>query len=232
METITLDKLAKGCAAFWKNESRDAMYRIAEKLVEEGWNKPAEVADGLGVVLLTWNNAAYRYGSFDFYELERFLKKNRGVLSAYRRRHIESFEPDADAGPVKALFDEALDALAYTEARRKTPVGAAKALHVLAPSFFPLWDQNIAKGCGCNWYGPDRAAAKYLAFMEQARATIARLEAQFSDGRKPDALPAARSLEASLSKKAGRSKTMLKFLDEYLYVIHTKPSWLKAGAAP
>jgi hypothetical protein len=28
MKAITLDELAKGFAAFWKNESRDAMYKM------------------------------------------------------------------------------------------------------------------------------------------------------------------------------------------------------------
>lgn len=230
MKTVTLDELERGCAAFWKNESRDAMYRIAEKLVEEGWNNPAAVADGLGVVLLTWNNAAFRYGSFDFDKLERFLKKNKTTLTAFRKRNIDSFEPGADADTVKALFREALDALAFADAKRKTPVGAAKALHILAPSFFPLWDQEIAKGCGFNWYRPDRAAAKYVAFMEDAKNAISALERQFADGSRPAGLPAARSLAESLSKRAKRPKTMLKFLDEYLYVTHTKPSWLKTKA--
>ena len=81
MKAITLVELERGCAAFWKDESRDAMYRIACKLVKEGWGNPADVADGLGVVLLTWNEAAYRYGSFDFHELEGFVRRNQAVLN-------------------------------------------------------------------------------------------------------------------------------------------------------
>jgi hypothetical protein len=88
--TITLGRLATRCAAFWKNESRDAMYRIASKLVEGGWNKPAEVADGLGVVLLTCNNAAFRYGSFEFEALEDFLRTNKAGLDTFRKRHCDT----------------------------------------------------------------------------------------------------------------------------------------------
>lgn len=224
---ITLGELEKGCASFSENESRDAMYKIACKLVTEGWNKPADVADGLGVVLLTWNQAAYRYGSFDFDELEDFLKKNEVVLNSFRKRNIRSFRPNTDEVAVKTLFEGALDALAFTEARRKTPVGAAKALHILAPSFFPLWDQEIAKECGYYWYSSERASAKYVAFMGYAQATIAALEEQFDGGGRPSGLPPARSLAASLSKRAGRSKTMLKFLDEYLYSKYTQ-GWIKS----
>jgi hypothetical protein len=201
------------------------MYRIACKLVKEGWGDPAEVADGLGVVLLTWNQAAYRYGSFDFDELERFVKSNQALLDTFRRRRIKSFNPETETDTVRSLFDEALDALANTKKKKKTPVGAAKALHVLAPDFFPLWDLKIAKGCHCSWYGAGRAAAKYIAFMEYAQATVASLEVQFADGRRPVSLPPARSLAASLSKNAGCRKTMLKFLDEYLYATYTKKDW-------
>jgi hypothetical protein len=35
------------------------------------------------------------------------------------------------------------------------PVGAAKALHVLPPTFFPLWDQAIACGYGVGTEDPD-----------------------------------------------------------------------------
>lgn len=120
------------------------------------------------------------------------------------------------------LFEGTLDALAYTEAKRKTPIIAAKSLHILAPSFFPLWDQEIAKGCGFSWYRPERDAAKYVAFMGYTQTAIASLERQFTDGGRPSGLPTARSLAPSLSKRAGRPKTMLKFLDEYLYAKHTK----------
>ena len=44
MKQLTLDELKKGCAAYWKNEPRDAMYRIAIQLVEAGWGNPATVA--------------------------------------------------------------------------------------------------------------------------------------------------------------------------------------------
>jgi hypothetical protein len=225
MKTITLDELERGCAAFRTREARDAMYGVACKLVDECWNSPADVADGLGVVLLTWNQAAYRYGSFDFDSLEQFFVRNKSLLKAFRDRQIDTFSLADDADTITALFDEALDALAYTEGKRKTPVGVAKALHILAPSFFPLWDVEIAKGCGCTWYRPERAAAKYLAFMEFAQAAIASLEAQFANGGICSAVSDAPNLASALSACAGRPRTMLKLLDEYLFARHTK-GWI------
>ena len=225
VSSVTLAKLENGCAAFWRNEPRDAMYVIATRLVKEDWVKPSAVAEGLGVVLLTWNQAAYRYGSFDFHALEDLLKRNQAALDSYRRRKIASFNSEKEENAIRALFDEMLDALAYTESKRKTPVGAAKALHLLAPSFFPLWDKEIAKGCGCNWYAHAGSAANYVAFMDYTRDATALLERQFASTQAPTSLPKARNLASSLSKRAGRSKTMLKLFDEYLCAKHTK-GWI------
>jgi len=43
-------------------------------------------------------------------------------------------------------------------------VAVGKALHLLAPRFFPLWDDRISKGYGC-YYGFGRAPdAQYFRF--------------------------------------------------------------------
>ncbi len=46
---------------------------------------------------------------------------------------------------------------------KKSPVANAKALHLLAPDFFPLWDQNIAIHYKCKYY--NLSDTKYLQFM-------------------------------------------------------------------
>ena len=54
---ISLRAFTKGCEAYWKYEPRDAMYRIAARLVKDSWGNAGDTADGLGVILLTWNQA-------------------------------------------------------------------------------------------------------------------------------------------------------------------------------
>jgi hypothetical protein len=44
------------------------------------------------------------------------------------------------------------------------PVGAAKALHLLAPAFFPLWDRRIAKAYGVALDGPGTKTDHYWHF--------------------------------------------------------------------
>ena len=41
------------------------------------WGKPKEIAEGLGLLLLIWNQAFYRYCRFDFNKLEKFLLKDK-----------------------------------------------------------------------------------------------------------------------------------------------------------
>ena len=219
---ISLAELTQGCQVYWKREPRDAMYRIAIQLVEMGWGNPADIADGLGVILLTWNQAAYRFGSFDFAELEEFLRRNQKVLASFRNRKIETFRAESDAVAVESLFFKALDALAYAKDKRKTPVGVAKALHTLAPSFFPIWDQKIAKGSRCNWSAFEQSPEKYIAFMKYTQTAVVSIEAQYAKNPADTGLPSAPSLAASLSQLAGRPKTVLKFLDEYFYAKYTR----------
>jgi hypothetical protein len=88
-EEITQTCFRKGYKEFRKNEKRDAMYKVATFLVELFWGDCHKMSDGLGVLLLTWNQGFYRFnGSFDFFELERCLKKNWQKIVLFRTRKI------------------------------------------------------------------------------------------------------------------------------------------------
>jgi hypothetical protein len=87
-----------------------------------------------------------------------------------------------------------------TVSPRRSPVGVAKALHLLAPSFFPLWDAAIAKAYGFS-YG-SKPAQRYVAFMRASKLTVASLW---------------RTIEPLLD-----DKTPLKVLDEYNFAKVTK----------
>lgn len=70
--------------AFQAHEKRDAMYKTATRLIDSSWGNTTEMVDGLGVLLLTWNQAFYRYGSFDFEILEKCIAQNLDSLTSYR----------------------------------------------------------------------------------------------------------------------------------------------------
>jgi len=191
----------RGYRAFQAREPRDAMYKTATFLVEHFWGRPQEMADGMGVLLLTWNQAFYRYGSFEFARLEETLQANIATIEGLRTRNILSLV-DADESTVSQLFLSFLDALQIANGKnkgRKSPVAAAKALHLLAPDFLPLWDDKIARAYGC--YYNHRPEQKYVVFSRQMQILARQLQ---------EYVP------------SGCNRTFLKLIDEYNYAKYTK----------
>jgi hypothetical protein len=197
------DEFAQGCQQYEAHEKRDAMYKVATFLVSHFWGAPADMADGLDVLLLTWNHAFNRYGLFDFDELEQSIANNMHGLDALRHRDILSLS-DADKEVVEDLFLVFLQALQIHEGKaggRKSPVGASKALHLLAPGFFPLWDARIADAHGCSYHGDP--VGKYIQFC--------RITQQIADVVQ-DYVPL-------------KGKTLVKLIDEYNYSKYTQ-EWI------
>ena len=103
---------------------------------------------------------------------------------------------------IRQIFNEFLEALAIDSGKLrgiKSPVAAAKALHLLAPQFFPLWDYKIAKHSGC--YYNDNLSGKCVLFCRTIQTIANRL------------------------KNCGvhsREKTLIKLIDEYNYSEYTQ----------
>ena len=275
------EEFIKGIEEFEKHEKRDAMYKVATFLVHHFWGNPSDMADGLGVLLLTWNQAFYRYGSFDFDKLEKCIENNLEKLEKFRNRDITTFS-ELDESDIKSIFSKFLDALQidtikfsdsnkkkftienlkelldkwnikfsgndtksiyksiksdekvkdaieFIETSRKnyiqitisrleenqieklkeynlimkSPVAVAKALHLLAPNFFPLWDDQIAKAYRC--YYDNEPAKEYIKFMKIIKEMSEKVK-EYVDPSKC-------------------SKTLLKLIDEYNYSKYTK-NWI------
>ena len=112
------EEFLKGIAEFRKYEKRDAMYKVATFLISYFWGKPSDMADGLGVLLLTWNQAFYRYGIFDFELLEDFLATYFNRLEEFRERDILSLTKE-DEDIAKNLFKNLMDALQISSGKSK-----------------------------------------------------------------------------------------------------------------
>lgn len=193
----------EGISEFCKHEKRNAMYKVATRLVKDYWGKWDEVADGLCVLLLTWNQALYRYGIFDFDKLEQFLKKWQNEINRFRERTIDTLNKD-DEDKIKTFFNELLIALTSEgkdNKMRKSPVAVAKALHILAPNFFPLWDNVIANAYGCHWRISNEASEKYIDFCWKSKFLVEYIKGQ------------------DISKD--ENKSYLKLIDEYNYAKFT-----------
>ncbi|WP_214041461.1 hypothetical protein [Methanoculleus sp.] len=194
VDSPACSEFMKGCELYLENEKRNPMYKVANFWISNFWGKPTEMADGLGVLLLTWNQAFYRYSSFDFNELEKCIEENFPSIQSFRSRDIFSLSSE-DETQISALFNRFLHALA-TE-RGSSPVAVAKGLHLLSPNFFPLWDKRIATAYGYN-YAVD-PAKKYFHFcLEMQKLALLLRECQKDD-----------------------EKSLLKRIDEYNYTKYT-----------
>ena len=203
MDIPNQEEFFKGIKQYEEHEKRDAMYKVATFLISHFWGKTSDMADALGVLLLTWNQAFYRYGSIDFDKLEKCITKNLSKLESYRQRNISSLS-DSDKEDIRVLFNEFLDALQIDSGKkgiRKSPVSVSKALHILAPDFFPLWDDKIAKAYSC-YYNQD-PEEQYLRFCEISKSMSEKIK------------------HYPISSR----KTILKLIDQYNYSKYTK-KWI------
>jgi hypothetical protein len=82
------------------------------------------------------------------------------------------------------------------------PVGAAKALHLLAPRFFPLWDRAIARAFGFRLGKVGSNGPRYWSFMLDVKRQCLKLNDQFAE-----------------------CPNVLKWIDEYNYCMYTK-GWI------
>ena len=202
----TKEEFIKGIEEFEKHENRDAMYKVATFLISHFWSKASDMADGLGVLLLTWNQAFYRYGNFDFDKLEECIKNNLEKLKKFKSRDITTLSK-SDEPDMKSIFTEFMKSLQIASGNmegRKSPVAVAKALHLLAPNFFPLWDVRIAKVYGC--YYNNYPAEKYIRFMKLMKEFVEKVRGY-----------------VVLSNY--QNKTLLKLIDEFNYSKYTK-GWI------
>jgi len=161
LEFPTEQQFAAGVHAFEANEPRADVYFHARTLISDGWGDPPAMATGVKALLDVWHRAFYRFGNFDIGLLNDRINTHLEALDRFGNRSIETLATHHDE-KVAELFDAFLDALRGRE--RRSPVAAAKALHLLAPTFFPLWDTQIALAYGSWWWCSEFGSMEYVPF--------------------------------------------------------------------
>ena len=140
---ITPSQLDRARVLYEEVEPRGLAYRGARDIIRRADEKLSDlsVAEAVGMLLLSWNASYYRFrGGFDedhLREIEDLLGDWYADITCYRARPLEELDDD-EGDVIVDLFDDFAAVLG--------PTGAAKALHLLAPRFFPLWDTPIRKG--------------------------------------------------------------------------------------
>jgi len=148
------------------------------------------------VLLQTWNRQYYQFhpaAPEHFDQIDGLLSHHRGWLASVRDRTIDSFST-SDAAALELIFPEFEMVLG--------PVGAAKALHLMAPRLLPLWDRAIAVAYGLELGRTGTNGSRYVRHAGIARDQSARVRGDAAVG-----------------------GNILKALDEYNYCRFTK-GWM------
>lgn len=146
-------ELLDACAKYAQLEQGDTNYEVAYKWVELHWADPVRVAGGIRILEETWNRAFYNRGIFDMQKVIQEIQQHRKLLNQLRLRQIETFG-SADEDQTRQLWRDFFEVLRPKRRPVSPYVATAKALHLLAPSFFMAFDSTIAKNYGCNGEQP------------------------------------------------------------------------------
>jgi hypothetical protein len=189
--------LADARVRYREIEARDLFYRAATDLVRrarDDQSSPLSLGEAVAVLLFTWNSAFYRYHppTVDHVErIEDLLRSTQPALDHWRRAELRPAEILGWPTEILATFTEFETLLG--------PVGAAKALHLLAPGFFPIWDRTIAAAYRCGLGKAGTNAERYARFMSHTAEQCERLRGE-----------------------PGAPADLVKALDEWNYVTYTR----------
>jgi hypothetical protein len=197
---ITPTMLRRAHRIFLLNETLYIFYDLATELIREAWdeNNASDLTVGISVLLQTWNRAFFQRRPFslqDFRRIKSLLTSNWQILQSYRGRSILELTDD-DQNQVTKLFRSFEKFLG--------PVGASKTMHLLAPNFFSLWDNQIAVDYRVRIQPipSNRNSARYFQFMK-----CQQLQAQALGDQTPEGV------------------TVLKAIDEFNYA-HFTQGWM------
>jgi hypothetical protein len=187
--------------AYRTREARGPIYFQALQHITEHWGNAVEMATGIGLLLRSWHNAFYRFGPYDPARLTACLDENMLILGTLRERVINSFAAD-DESQVRRLFSTVTAALkGGKKGTQESTVATAKAMHLLAPGFLPLWDNPIADAYGQF----PMSAHNYISFCGQIKQLASAVEGYVPN---PD------------------DCTILKRVDEFNYAVFTQ-RWVR-----
>jgi hypothetical protein len=124
-------------------EPRAFCYELASNLIDQAkeaekdkWHENIAVIKSIFLLLYTWNFAAKETKKLNFENVGKLIKDAKDDLKFLERYSIENADDDAWKR-VKLIFDKFRSLLGQT--------GASKALSLLNPGLFVMWDTAIRK---------------------------------------------------------------------------------------
>ena len=187
----TADELRHAHELYVEREPIGYVYRVARHMLS---GSEFTAAEAIHLLMRTWNARAKKARPLKVPAVAEVLEATSGELNRFEDRHIVTLG-EAERGVVADLYDAFSEVLGG--------VGAAKALSLLSPRFFPIWDTKIAVAyLGYRWTTRKAPAEHYLTFIDYAieQCTSGVSEAEFGEA-------------------------LLKTLDEWNYAVWTK-GWI------
>jgi len=201
LEIPSCDKLKAGIEVFEKKEDRSKVYFQALSHIRENWGCFSKMAEGIKLLLDSWHRNFYRFGAFNLNLLTEYIAQNFKSIVEFNYRTLLSLSSQ-DEDKIQKLFDHFLNALKAGKSR--SPVAVAKSLHLLAPDFFPLWDNYIAQAYDSLWGDSKFGVFRYIDFCWKTKVIIEEVS------------------ECECMRISFPKRSLLKLIDEYNYSKFTK----------
>ena len=159
---------------FHKYEPRAFCYDLAMNLVNqaknndsENWYIHSKTIEGIILLLFCWNFAAIKTKELTKTKVENLLRANKDKLKALEKYDIMDFSSSL-YNNISKVFKTFKNIFGQT--------GASKALSLLNPKLFVMWDTKIRKGLNkkkiMSRIGNGEKAEHYLKFLEQIKRII------------------------------------------------------------
>jgi len=200
----TAGQLKAGIEAFYEKEHRSQAYFKALSHINGNWRTANEMAIGAKILLDPWHRNYYRFGKFRLSALSDCISKVLPMLETLKNRGICTLS-NTNEDIISPLFKDFLEALKGGKNNDcRSPVAVAKTMHLLAPNFFPLWDNRIALAYDTLWGSAYSGVWQYITFSQKIREVVMVI------------------LEYECVKSPVPNRSALKILDEYNYSKFTK----------
>jgi hypothetical protein len=140
------EELIEGCRKFHEIEPRDIAYIVPNEFVLKNPNNPYYILAGIKIIIITWNAV-------------RFQRLNKELKGKLESEILSSYEESKDM--LDKIKNERLETLnlndnnvaeiikncfkVFSEKKSIGITGAAKALHLINPKVFMMWDDKIKK---------------------------------------------------------------------------------------
>ncbi|MFX0113795.1 MAG: hypothetical protein ACFFB3_04550 [Candidatus Hodarchaeota archaeon] len=191
------NKLAVFPGSLYLDESSDAHYLdVIDAIRDAAGNAPAIVQIAMPF-LKRW----VRRVGFDEAQLLKAIRHFSPQIGQWKLQEIPLWQSRVE---IIKLFGEFSSVVKFT--------GASKALHILSPEFFMMWDERIRHGYGCYKNGEG-----YFNFLLRSQMEIHEITETYSKDHG----------SGRISQKIyqGRVRSEVKLLDEYNFARFTK-EWI------